>query len=74
MLNSDDSCYSVVVATVSLSLDTTSYNETEGVPNVQVCVVGEVGTGNLDDIAGETFEVNVSLFDGTAIGMHNVYM
>ena len=41
---------------------------------MQVCVVGEVGTGNLDDIAGETFEVNVSLFDGTAIGMHNVYM
>ena len=41
---------------------------------MQVCVVSEVGTGNLDDIAGETFEVNVSLFDGTAIGMHNVYM
>ena len=74
MLNSDYSCFSVVVATVSLSLDATSYNGTEGVPNVQVCVVGEVGTGNLDDIAGETFEVNVSLFDGTAIGMHNVYM
>ena len=36
---------------------------------MQVCVSGSVGTGDLDGIAGESFEVNLTLSDGTAIGM-----
>ena len=35
---------------------------------MQVCVSGSVGAGDLNDIAGESFEVELSLSDGTAIG------
>ena len=35
---------------------------------MQVCVSGSVGTGDLNDIAGESFEVDLSLSDGTAQG------
>ncbi len=63
------SYHSVLVAAVFLTLDATSYDAAEGVPTVEVCVSGSVGTGDLNDIAGETFEVDLSLSDGTAIGM-----
>ena len=36
---------------------------------MQVCVSGSVGTGDLNDIAGESFEVDLALSDGTAIGI-----
>ena len=75
MLNCDYSYYSVLVAAVFLSLDATSYSAAEGVPTVQVCVSGSVGTGDLMDIAGQSFEVDLSLSDGTALGMyHNIHV
>ena len=36
---------------------------------MKVCVSGSVGTGNLNDIAGESYEVDIALSDGTAIGI-----
>ncbi len=39
---------------------------------MQVCVSGSVGIGDLNDIAGESFEVDLSLSNGTAIGMCHV--
>ena len=68
----DYSYYSVLVATVFLTLDATSYSATEGDPSVQVCVSGSVGTGDLMDIAGQSFEVDLSLSDGTALGMYTM--
>ena len=38
---------------------------------MQVCVSGSVGTGDINDIVGESFEVDLSLSDGTAIGMRH---
>ena len=38
-------------------------------PIVQVTVSGSVGTGNLIDIAGQSFVVNLTLSDGTATGL-----
>ena len=38
---------------------------------MEVCVEGSVGTGDLNDIAGESFEVVLSLSDGTAIGRYH---
>ena len=35
---------------------------------MEVCVLGSVGTGDLNDIAGESFEVDLSLSDGTTQG------
>ena len=57
------------VAAVSLTLDANVYNAAEGIPTVQVCVVGSVATGKLSDIAGQSFEVNLALSDGTATGL-----
>ena len=39
---------------------------------MQVCVNGSVGTGDLMDIAGQSFEVDLSLLDGTALGMYTM--
>ena len=64
---------SCTLAAVTLTLDATSYNGSEDVPTVQVCVSGSVGTGDLNDIAGESFEVDLALSNGTAIGMHVQY-
>lgn len=61
------------IAIVFLSLDATSYEATEGVPTVQVCVSGSVSTADLSDIDGESFEVNLTLSDGTAIGLYTLY-
>ena len=63
------------VAAIFLTLDATSYGAFEGVPNVEVCVFGSVGTGDLSDIAGESFEVDLALSDGTATGRyHYIYV
>ena len=59
---------SVPVAAVFLSLDAATYDTSEDAATVQVCVSGSVGTGNLSDIAGQSFAVNLALIDGTAIG------
>ena len=62
---------SLSVASVSLALDASVYNTTEGSPSVQVCVSGSVSTGNLSHIGGQSFEVNLTLSDGTALGLCN---
>ena len=56
---------------VSLTLDASVYNTAEGIPIVQVTVTGSVATGNLSDIAGQSFVVNLALSDGTATGLCN---
>ena len=38
---------------------------------MQVTVSGSVSTGNLSDIAGQSFVVNLALSDGTATGLFN---
>ena len=43
----------------------------EGVPDVEVCVEGSLGTGDLSDIAGESFVVDLVLLNASAIGMYH---
>ena len=60
-----------LAAAVFLTLDAISYDAFEGVPTVEVCVEGSVGTGDLNDIAGQSFEVDLALSDGTALGRYH---
>ena len=63
--------YFVLVAAVFLSLDASRYMAAEGVPDVEVCVEGSLGTGDLSDIAGESFVVDLVLLNASAIGMYH---
>lgn len=60
--------WSVLAAIVFLTLDASTYDTSEDETAVQVCVSGSVGTGDLNDIAGQSFEVTLSTIDGTALG------
>ena len=63
----------LLAAIVYLTLDAISYDAFEGVPTVEVCVEGSLHAGDLNDIAGSSFVVDLSLVPGTAVGKCHYY-